>query len=103
MYAKEVVVTTQEQARGEAVYEGGIRGLAMAVREFRAAGLTVEYEPPMERRDFGADSHTVVLDLIAAGTAKGLAVTVRAVVKKLREQTPPVVIRLDDQETWGSE
>jgi hypothetical protein len=75
----------------------------MFAQVLRDSGLTVNYEPPMERRDGGGEALVHVVYWIADNAGAGLiggatfAAAAKAVAK-LRERFPKAVVNLDEEE-----
>jgi hypothetical protein len=86
-------------------YEGPARGVHHLAHQLRAEGLSVDYEPPVERRGgVGTVVDSVVTYITCKATDELIGETVRAAIKvgigKFRKSAPgaPVEIEIGEDE-----
>lgn len=78
-------------------YEGDPARAGALVQMLEQQGVHVEWEPPQERRSFGADVGAVALSLVASG----LYDAIKAGVARFRERFPRyVVVIVGDEEPY---
>ena len=83
-------------------YSGPPRGLYMLVEELSAEGLSIEYEPPQERRGVGQDVVHVLIqvgsDAEAGLIGAGALAAVQRIARAFRERHPQVEADVDPRE-----